>query len=697
MPRKHDLKFIRNIGTMAHIDAGKTTTTERMLYYTGRIHRMGEVHEGTATMDWMDQEKERGVTITAAATTCFWKDFRINIIDTPGHVDFTAEVERSLRVLDGVLAIFCGVGGVEPQSETVWRQAARYHIPCIAYVNKMDRPGSDFDRTIEKMRERLGANAVPIVRPLGKEEGFKGVVDLIRKKAYIFNEEDLGLTFREEDPPSQMSDEVDFYRDKLIQALAELDERVMEKYIQDKHPAPEEIKSLIRKFTLEAKFVPVYCGSSLRYKGIQPLLDGIIEYLPSPLDAGSVKGNNLNTGREEERIPGDKEPLASLAFKIVTDMHVGRLTYLRIYSGCMKTGDYIYNASKGIKERIGRLILMHANKREEVEEVFSGEIVAAIGLKETDTGDTITDLKHPLIFESMQFPEPVISVAIEPDTKADQDKLGESLGKLSNEDPTFKVKVDNDTGQTVISGMGEFHLEVLVERLTREFGVNARVGKPQVAYKETIRRPSQAEGKFIKQTGGRGQYGHVWLSIEPGEPSSGFKFYNRIKQGVIPREFIPAVEDGVKGSIESGALAGYPIVDVAVSLIDGSFHDVDSSALAFEIAGSQAFGKAVALAEPYLLEPVMDVEIITPQDFIGDIIGDLNARRGRVESTDTRGVARVIRAFVPLSEMFGYATSMRSLTQGRATYTMEFERYEEVPKHVADKILLRTKIKEKEK
>jgi len=689
MGRKYDLEHIRNIGTMAHIDAGKTTTTERMLYYTGRIHRMGEVHEGTATMDWMDQEKERGVTITAAATTCIWKDYRINILDTPGHVDFTAEVERSLRVLDGVLAIFCAIGGVEPQSETVWHQAARYGIPCLAYVNKMDRPGADFDLVIKRMHERLAANAVPVMRPIGKEENFKGVVDLIKKKAYIFNEEDNGITFREKDPPEEMLQEVDFYREKLVEALAELDEEVMEKYIQNKHPAPEELKALIRRFTLEAKLVPVYCGSSLHYKGIQPILDGIIDYLPSPLEARSVKGRNPKTEKEEERRPNDEDPLTALAFKTVTDPYVGRLTYLRIYSGRLKAGDYVYNATKGMKERVGRLVLMHANKREEARELFSGDICAAIGPKDINTGDTVTDARHPLILESMQFPEPVISVAIEPETKADQDKLGNSLEKLSDEDPTFKVKIDEDTGQTIIAGMGEFHLEVLVTRLTREFGVSARVGKPQVAYKETIKRSAQAEGRFVKQSGGRGQYGHVWLSVEPGEPGEGFKFLNRIKQGVIPRQFISSVERGVKGAMETGVLASYPMVDIVVSVTDGSYHEVDSTDLAFEVASSKAFNKAVMSADPYLLEPVMDVEIITPPDFIGDIIGDLNGKRGRVESTDTRAGTRVIRAFVPLAEMFGYATSLRSLTQGRATYTMEFKRYEELPKHVADKILLR--------
>lgn len=690
MAERYDLRHIRNIGTMAHIDAGKTTTTERMLYYTGRIHRMGEVHEGTATMDWMEQEKERGVTITAAATTCLWKNHRINIIDTPGHVDFTAEVERSLRVLDGALAIFCGVAGVEPQSETVWRQAARYHIPCIAYINKMDRPGADFDIAIKRMHEKLAANAVAMVRPLGKEENFRGVVDLIRKKAYIFNEKDNGLTFREEEPPEEMQEEIEYYREKIVEALAELDEKVMEKYVQNKRPAPEELKKLIRKYTLEAKFVPVYCGSALRYKGIQPVLDAIVDYLPSPLEGREIKGKNPKTGEEEIRTPGDNEPLTALAFKIVTDPYVGRLTYLRLYSGRLRVGEHIYNVTRGVKERVGRLLFMHANKREEVQEFSSGDIGAAIGLRDTSTGDTITDPRHPLILESMQFPEPVISVAIEPETKSDQDKLGESLGKLADEDPTFKVKVDTDTGQTIIAGMGEFHLEVLVERLTREFGVNARVGKPQVAYKETIRHSAQAEGRFIKQTGGKGQYGHVWLSVEPGEPGSGFKFLNRIKQGVIPRQFIPAVERGARGALDTGVLAGYPIVDVIVSAIDGSYHEVDSTEFAFEVASSQALQRAVMAADPYLLEPIMDVEIITPPDFIGDIIGDLNSRRGRVESTDTRAGARVIRAFVPLAEMFGYATSLRSLTQGRATYTMEFEKYGELPKLEADKILLKS-------
>jgi elongation factor G len=690
MARKFELAQIRNIGTMAHIDAGKTTTTERMLYYTGRIHRMGEVHEGTATMDWMDQERERGVTITAAATACSWKNCRINIIDTPGHVDFTAEVERSLRVLDGVVAIFCAIGGVEPQSETVWRQASRYHIPCIAYVNKMDRAGADFDMVLKRMHERLAANAVAMVRPIGREENFRGVVDLLKKKAYIFNEEDNGLTFREEDPPEQMREEIDSYREKLIEALAELDEKIMERYIQNKRPAPEEIKALIRKFTLEAKIVPTYCGSSLRYKGIQPVLDAIVDYLPSPLEAGAVKGINPRTEKEEERRPDDNEPLTSLAFKGVTDPYVGRLTYLRLYSGRLRAGEHIYNATKDKKERATRLVLMHANKREEVPEFYSGDIGAVVGLKDTNTGDTITDLKHPLILETMQFPEPVISVAVEPDTKADQDKLGISLGKLSDEDPTFKVKVDEDTGQTIIAGMGEFHLEVLVTRLTREFGVNARVGKPQVAYKETIRRSSQAEGRFIKQSGGKGQYGQVWLSLGPGEPGSGFTFLNRIKQGVIPRNFFPAIQRGAKGVMDTGVIAGYPMIDIVVTMMDGSYHEVDSTDLAFEIASSQAFNKAAMSGDPYLLEPVMDVEIITPPDFMGDIIGDLSSRRGRVESTDTRAGTRVIKAFVPLAEMFGYATSLRSLTQGRATYTMEFERYEEVPKHVADKILLRS-------
>jgi len=684
---KVPLERVRNIGIIAHIDAGKTTTTERILYYTGRIHKIGEVHEGAAEMDWMEQEKERGITITSATTTCFWKDHRINIVDTPGHVDFTIEVERSLRVLDGAVTILCSVGGVQPQTETVWRQADKYGVPRIIFVNKMDRIGADFFKVVADVEEKLGAKPVPLQIPVGAEDEFKGVVDLITMKAIIWEEETLGAKFHYEEIPEDLKDLAEEYREKMIEALADVDEEIMMKYLEGEEISEEEIRQAIRKGTIELKFFPMLCGSAFKNKGVQPLLDAVVDYLPSPLDVPPIKGINPKTGEEEERHASYEEPFAALAFKILTDPYVGQLTFIRVYSGLMESGSYVYNATRDKKERLARILRMHANKREEIPVLGAGDIAAAVGLRETYTGDTLCDPNHPILLEAMEFPEPVISVAVEPKTKADQEKLSLALQKLAKEDPSFRVSTDHETGQTIISGMGELHLEIIVDRLKREFKVDVNVGRPQVAYRETIRKEVTSEGKFIKQTGGRGQYGHVWLKIEPLEPGKGFEFYETIKGGVVPKEYIPAVEAGIREAMETGVVAGYPMTDIKVTLFDGSYHEVDSSEMAFKIAGSIAFKEGAKKANPVLLEPIMEVEVTTPEEFMGDVIGDLNKRRGRVQGMEARGNAQVIRALVPLAEMFGYATDLRSMTQGRATYIMKFSHYEEVPPNVAEQII----------
>ncbi len=685
------LEKTRNIGIMAHIDAGKTTTTERILYYTGVTYKIGEVHEGTAVMDWMVQEQERGITITSAATTCFWKDHRINIIDTPGHVDFTIEVERSLRVLDGAVAVFDAVAGVEPQSETVWRQANKYGVPRIAFMNKMDRVGADFFMSVKTMVDRLGANPVPIQIPIGAEDKFRGPIDLVRGKAIYFDDETLGAKYVEDEIPQELLPVAREYREKMLEALADVDENIMEKFLGGEEITVEEIKRAIRKGTIEMRITPVLCGSAFKNKGVQMLLDAIVDYLPSPLDIPPVKGVNPIDGSEIERKASPDEPFAALAFKIMTDPYVGQLTFIRVYSGVLSAGSYVYNSTKDSKERIGRLLRMHANKREEIKEVAAGDIAAAVGLKNTLTGDTLCDEKAPIVLEAIEFPEPVISVAIEPKTKADQEKLSQSLAKLAQEDPSFRVSFDEETGQTIISGMGELHLEIIVDRLLREFKVSANVGKPQVAYKETIRTAAKAEGKFVRQSGGRGQYGHVVIEIGPAETGKGFEFVNKIVGGTIPKEYIPAVEKGIKEALDSGVLAGYPVVDVRATLYDGSYHEVDSSEMAFKIAASMAFKEAAKKARPVLLEPIMSVEVVTPEEYMGDVMGDLNSRRGRIQSMEKRGNSQVIRAEVPLSEMFGYATDLRSKTQGRATYTMQFSRYEEVPKNISDAIIAKVK------
>jgi len=697
MPREYPLEKTRNIGIMAHIDAGKTTTTERILYYTGRIHRMGEVHEGSATMDFLPQERERGITITSAATTCFWRGHRINIIDTPGHVDFTVEVERSLRVLDGAIALFCAVGGVEPQSETVWRQANKYRVPRIAFVNKMDRVGADFFNVVNMIRERLGANPVPIQLPMGQGELFTGIIDLIKMKAVVFKEETLGATWEEFDIPRELRDMAVEYRTKMLEAVSEFDDTLLVKYLDGEEISEEEIKLAIRKATLEFKIVPVLCGSAFKNKGIQRLLDAVVDYLPSPLDInnGQILGHHPFKDDRVVRLVSDDEKFTALAFKIMTDPYVGKLTFIRIYSGTLKAGSYVYNSTQGKKERVGRILRMHANHREDVEEAYAGDIVALVGLKVTKTGDTLCSEDDPILLEKMDFPEPVISVAIEPKTKADQDKLGEALSKLMDEDPTFRVTVDDETGQTLISGMGELHLEIIVDRLKREFRVEANIGKPQVAYKETIRKKARAEGKFIRQTGGRGQYGHVWIEIEPNR-GKGYEFIDAIVGGVVPKEFIPAVDQGIREAMQNGIIAGYPVVDVKVTLFDGSYHEVDSSDLAFKIAASIAFKEAAKQAEPVLLEPIMEIEVVTPEEYLGDVIGDLNSRRGRIEGINMRKDGQVVKALVPLAEMFGYATRLRSLTQGRAIYTMQFHHYEEVPQQIADIIIEKVKGKTKE-
>jgi elongation factor G len=680
----------RNIGIMAHIDAGKTTTTERILYYTGVTHRIGEVDEGSATMDWMEQEKERGITITSAATTCFWKDHRINIIDTPGHVDFTVEVERSLRVLDGAVAVFCSVGGVEPQSETVWRQADKYQIPRIAFVNKMDRTGADFERCLKMMVDRLKTVPIPIQLPVGKEDDFQGVIDLIALKAIVYDPRSLGAQFEISDVPTPYLKEALRQREILIEKLAECDDSLMEKFVEGKEISELELKRAVREVTLQLKGIPVLCGAAFRNKGVQPLLDAIVDYLPSPLDIPPVKGVDLK-GQELTFSANNGHPLSALAFKIMNDPYTGQLTFFRIYSGSLKSGDSVFNPVKGKRERIGRLVKMHANKREEIQEVSAGDIFAAVGLKYTTTGDTICNEKQPIILESMNFPDPVISIAIEPKTKGDLEKLGTSLQKLTLEDPSFKVKTDEETGQTILSGMGELHLEIIVDRLLREFNVEANVGEPQVAYRETITKAIKSEGRFIRQSGGRGQYGHVWLTLEPQTPGKGFEFVNRIVGGAIPREYIPAVEKGVTEAMEKGVFAGYPMVDIKVTLVDGSYHEVDSSEMAFKIAGSLGFKEGARQANPILLEPLMAVEIITPEEFMGQVVSDLNSRRGKTTKVEYRGGTNVIVGEAPLANMFGYATDLRSLTQGRATFTLQFARYSPVPSSVSEEILSQLK------
>ena len=685
MARLFPLEKTRNIGIMAHIDAGKTTTTERILFYTGRVHKLGEVHNGAATMDWMVQEQERGITITSAATSCQWNEHVINIIDTPGHVDFTVEVERSLRVLDGAVAVFCSVGGVEPQSETVWRQADKYGVPRMAYINKMDRIGANFFHGLDMMVKRLGANPVAVQLPIGVEENFTGIVDLIRLKGIRYMD-DLGTVSEETDIPAEMEEIVSEYRDKLLEAVAEFDENLMIKYLDGEEPDPSEIKVALRKATLAVKIVPVFCGSSFKNKGVQPLLDAIVDYMPAPIDVPAIRGIHPDTDAEDVREAADDKPFSALAFKIMSDPYVGKLTYFRVYSGRISSGSYVMNSTKNKRERIGRILRMHANHREEVKEIFAGDIVSAVGLRDTGTGDTLCDDKHLILLEAMEFPIPVISVAIEPNTKADQDKMAVALQKLGEEDPTFKVHNDPETGQTIISGMGELHLEIIVDRLLREFKVQATVGKPQVAYKETIRNKAKTEGKFIRQSGGRGQYGHVVIEVEPAEHGTGFEFVNKIVGGVIPKEYIPAVENGIREAMNNGILASYPLVDLRATLLDGSYHDVDSSEMAFKIAGSMALQSAAKKAGAVLLEPMMKVEIVVMEEYMGDVIGDINARRGRIEEMEPRGVNQVIHGFVPLAEMFGYATELRSRTQGRGTYTMQFSHYEEVPSSIAESI-----------
>jgi elongation factor G len=685
--RQTALEHTRNIGIMAHIDAGKTTTTERILYYTGMTHKMGEVHEGAATMDWMEQERERGITITAAATTCFWKDKRINIIDTPGHVDFTIEVERSLRVLDGAVAAFDSVQGVEPQSETVWRQADKYGVPRIAWMNKMDRIGADFYASVQSIIDRLGANPVPIQIPIGREVEYRGSVDLVSMKAYFYDDETLGAKYKIDEIPANLLEQAKEYREKMLEAVAEFDDQVMEKYLNGHPLTEEEVRRAIRAATIAMKVIPVVCGSAFKNKGVQQLLDAVVDYLPSPLDVPPVKGIDPNTDKEVLRKPSDSEPFAALAFKLMTDPFAGQVVFFRVYSGTLKTGSSVLNVTKGTRERVGRLLKMHANKREEIDIAYAGDIVAAVGLKGATTGDTLSEEKEPVLLEVMKFPEPVIAMAIEPKTKQDQEKMGFALQKLAQEDPSFRVRTDEETSQTIIAGMGELHLEIIVDRMLREFKVEANVGKPEVAFRETIRRKAEAESKYVKQTGGRGQYGHVVLSVEPSESGKGFEFVNKIVGGVIPKEFIPAVEKGVRERLDAGVIAGYPLRDVRVTLTYGSYHDVDSNEMAFKIAGSMAFADACRKADPVLLEPIMKVEVLVPQEFMGDVIGNLNGRRGKVQGMKVRAGAQAIDASVPLSEMFGYATDLRSRTQGRATYSMEFDRYDQVPRQISETII----------
>ena len=686
MPRQVSLEKTRNIGIMAHIDAGKTTTTERILYYTGKIHKIGETHEGAAQMDWMEQEQERGITITSAATTCMWNDCRINVIDTPGHVDFTVEVERSLRVLDGAVALFCAKGGVEPQSETVWRQADKYGVPRLGFVNKMDILGADFFRAIGMIRDRLKANPVAIQLPIGAEDKFLGVVDLVNMNARIYKD-DLGEKIEITSIPADMEEIAMEYRERLIEAISEHDEDLMMKFLEGEELTAEEVVRGIRTSCIKVAMTPILCGSSYKNKGVQPLLDAIIDYLPSPLDVPAIKGISLDTDEEEERPSSDEEPFSGLAFKIATDPFVGKLAYLRVYSGSVKSGSYVINAGKGKRERIGRLLLMHANKREEIEVAYAGDIVAVIGLKDTTTGDTLCDEKSPIVLESMEFPEPVIHVAIEPKTKASQEKMGQALAKLAEEDPTFRTYTDEETGQTIIAGMGELHLEIIVDRLLREFKVEANVGSPQVAYKESIQASAEAEGKYIKQSGGRGQYGHVKLRIEPQTPGDGYLFVNGIVGGAIPKEYVNAVDQGVKEAMNAGILGGYPVLDIKVTAYDGSYHDVDSSEMAYKIAGSMGFREAMRKAKPTLLEPMMKVEVIMPEEYMGDVMGDISSRRGRIDGMELRSGAQVVNAHVPLSEMFGYATDLRSNTQGRAVYSMLFDHYEAVPNSIQEKVL----------
>jgi elongation factor G len=686
LSKKFDLHYVRNIGIMAHIDAGKTTTTERILFYTGKLHRMGEVHDGSATMDWMVQEQERGITITSAATTCEWLNHQINIIDTPGHVDFTVEVERSLRVLDGAVAVFCSVGGVEPQSETVWRQADKYGVPRIAFINKMDRIGADFFRGVDMIKNRLGAHPVPLQVPIGSEERFSGVVDLITEKAIIYTD-DLGTKSQETAIPEDLVDIVAEYRTQMLESLAEFDEELMLKYLEGQEISESEIKAAVRKGTLTAKITPVICGSAFKNKGVQMLLDAVVDYLPSPLDLPPVSGTSPDDGESLVRQASDNEPFSALAFKIMADPYVGKLAFFRVYSGVLTSGSYVLNSTKNKRERVGRILRMHANHREDVEMVRTGDIAAVVGLKDTTTGDTLCDEKNSIILESMEFPDPVIDIAIEPKTKADQDKLGLSLARLAEEDPTFRVHTDQETGQTIISGMGELHLEIIVDRLLREFKVEANVGKPQVAYRETIRKSVKSEGKFVRQSGGRGQYGHVWLELEPLEPGTGFVFENKIVGGVVPREYVPPIEAGIKEAMTTGVLAGYPMVDIKATLYDGSYHEVDSSEMAFRVAASMSFKDGAKKANPVILEPIMRVEITTPEEYMGDIMGDFNSRRGRIEGMEARAGAQIIRGHVPLSEMFGYATVIRSISQGRATYSMHFSHYDEVPKNIAETII----------
>jgi elongation factor G len=689
MSRVIPLAQVRNIGIMAHIDAGKTTTTERVLYYTGINYKIGEVHDGTATMDWMPQEQERGITITSAATTCFWRDYRVNIIDTPGHVDFTAEVERSLRVLDGAVAIFCAVGGVEPQSETVWRQADRYHVPRVAFINKMDRVGANFAGVTEQIREKLRANVVPVQIPLGSEEEFAGIIDLVRLKAYRYHDESLGADYHEEEIPEDYRAEVEEYREHLCEAVAETSEELLEQYLSKGSLDESQIIAGLRAGTINGTLVPVLCGSAFKNKGVQPLLDAVVDYLPSPLDIPAVEGSTPDGKKTAVRRADDDEPYSALVFKIMTDPYVGQLSFIRMYSGNIVTGSSVINAVTGKSERIGRLLKMHANKREEISEVYAGDICAVVGLRNAGTGDTICDRKHPIVLEAIQFPEPVISVAIEPKTKADQDHLGAALDKLTHEDPTFHVTTDEETGQTIISGMGELHLEIIVDRLTREFKIEAKVGRPQVAYREAITREAEGEGLFVRQTGGHGQYGHAKIRIWPLTDGANFKFENEIKRGVIPREFIRPVELGIREAMDRGMLAGYPLMGIGAALYDGSFHEVDSSELAFKVAGSLALQDAAKSARPVIMEPVMEVEAVTPEEYVGDVIGDLNRRRGRVLGMDSRAGFQVATLHVPLSEMFGYATDLRSQTQGRATYSMQFDHYDEVPQRKADEIVAR--------
>ncbi len=690
MAREYSLANTRNIGIAAHIDAGKTTTTERILFYTGRVHHMGEVHEGAATMDWMVQEQERGITITSAATTCFWNNHRINIIDTPGHVDFTVEVERSLRVLDGVVAVFCAVGGVQPQSETVWRQANKYKVPRIAFINKMDRMGADFFKVVARMKERLGAKVVPLQVPIGAEADFKGIVDLIEMKAIVYTD-DLGKTSESSEIPADLQEEAISWRERMIESIADVDDSLMEKYLEGEPITAEEIRAALRHGTLKGGLVPVLCGSAYKNKGVQPMLDAVVGFLPSPLDVGPVPGVNPRTNESEERAPSDEEPFSALAFKVATDPYVGKLTFFRVYSGTLSKGSYIQNSTKGKRERIGRILRMHANHREDVEMVHAGDIAAAVGLNDTTTGDTLCVDAAPIVLESIVFPEPVIFIAIEPKTKADQEKMGTALQRLSAEDPTFRIRTDEETAQTIIGGMGELHLEIIQDRLLREFKVEANVGRPQVAYKETVSAHARGEGRFVRQTGGRGQYGHCVLEVEPLPAGEGFEFLNKTVGGSIPREYIKPVEEGVKEACETGILAGYPLIDLRVSVVDGSFHEVDSNEMAFKIAGSMGLRETARKAKPILKEPIMAVEVVTPENFMGDVIGDLNSRRGRIEGmeVDASG-AQAIQAHVPLAEMFGYATSLRSMTQGRASYTMEPSHYEEVPRSIGEEIMART-------